>query len=324
MPGPGGGGFGGGGGRGGSFGGGGGFSGGGGRGGSFGGHHHHYHRPFGFWFWPRPYYYGYGGGFFGGFFMILLLPIIVLILASIFFVSSLINSISAISQGGIIQYDEVAFRNYTISQYNEIYEPNSEGYEDNIVIAFLTYEDNYEYNYMAIVGDHLEMQVNYMFGGNNTALGTAMHNAIPQNYSGAIHNIRFAINTMESKVNAIPASNRLICKETQQASKHEVINKTNLSISTESIEAAAASFTESTGIPISIVIDEAEDVFGKTVPASYIITLIICLIIIILAIVFIVRGIRARKYRGGGPGGYSGGRYDNNNGNSAFHNMYGP
>lgn len=313
MPGPGGGGAGGGfSGRGGGFGSGG-FRGG--SGGYHGGHHHHhYHRPFGFFFWPRPYYYGYGGGFFGGFFMMLMLPILVLILAATLFVFSAISSFSAIAEGGVIQYSEEKIYNYTLSQYDELY-AGQNGYEDNIVISFVVHEDNTSLDGYTIVGYHLDKKVNAMFGGEGTALQTAVRNWIPENYSGALENIRYTVDDMRENVNGLGLSKNVTCYETNtQISK--VINNTERSINTSIIEEATVRFTEETGIPISIVIDDAEDVFGRTIPAGDVLMVIICLIVMIIAIAFIVRGVRARRYRN---------RNGGNNGNtSSFHDTYGP
>ena len=74
------------------------------------------------------------------------------------------------------------------------------------------------------------------------------------------------------------------------------------------------------------MVEDAEDVFGRTMPASYIVSIIISLIFIGVGIFLIVRIVRMRR-GGGGRGGNSGGYYNNgygNGANSAFHNTYGP
>lgn len=338
MPGPGGGARGGGGGRGGSFGGGG-FSSGGGRGGhfggGFGGHHHHHHRPhrhFGFWFWPRPYYYGYGGGFFGGgFFAFLLLPIIAIIIAAVFLIVSMLNAFSALANGGVIQYDENKFQSYADSQYTALYS-NTDAYLDNIVIVFLTYEDNYEYNYIAWLGEHIDNNVNYKFGGNGTELGNAMNRTVAQNYGYSLTmNLSAVIEIMESEVTELGGVDHYKnnCKDNRAQNVSKVINNTSLTVIESELAYSLESFTANTGIPISLVIEEAEDVFGKTMPGEYIVTIIISLAVIGIAIYFIVKGIRSRKNGGNGQGtnGYNGYNNNNNgqnNGSSAFHNMYGP
>lgn len=327
MPGPGGGARGGGGGRGGSFGSGG-FGGGGAGGRGYGGYHHHYHRPFGFWFWPRPYYFGYGGGFFGGFFAMLLFPIIILIIAGVIFISSAVNAFSALAGGGIIQYDENKFQSYADTKYTEIY-GDTGAYLDNIVIVFLTYEDNYSYNYIAWLGEHINSNVNYKFGADGTALGNAMSNSIAENYSYSLtSNLSSVIERMEAEVDAVGSQHyRGNCHDDRSACESKFINNTALSIIGTEVQYSLESFTESTGIPISLIIEEAEAVFGRTMPASYIVSIIISLIFIGVGIFLIVRIVRMRKGGGGRGGNNSGGYYNNgygNGANSAFHNTYGP
>ncbi len=331
MPGPGGGSAGGGGGRGGSFGGGfgaGGGFGGGGRGPGFGGphhHHHHYHRPrFGFFFWPRPYYYGYGGGFFGGFFGLLFLPIIIIIVAAALLISSSISAFTALSEGGIIEYNETKMREYADDQYAAIYGDYA-GYEDNILIVFLTYENKSDCNFIAWVGNHITNDVNYMFGGNQSELGRAFGKALPADYNYALtQSLSAVVDEMAIKVNNLGAANNYKenCHDDHTNSPSKLVNYSNESIGAADLNYSLEQFTESTGIPISIVVAEAESVFGKTMPASYIFMIVISLALIGLAIYLIVRGVKARKNGGNGQGGNG---YNNNgyNNNSGFHNMYG-
>ncbi len=331
MPGPGGGargggGFGGGGfGRGGSSGG---FGGGGGRGfggGHHHGHHHHHHygpRPFGFWFWPRPYYYG--GGFFGGFFAFMLLPIIMLLIVGIVLISSIGPAITAFTEGGVVLYDEEKLQDFADSQYREIYGAST-AYEDNILIVFLTDEEYQEYAYVAWVGDHIRTDVNYMFGSNSTELGRAMNNAInTSSYKYSLDsNLAMVVEAMQNKIAALGSASHFYCSEQHVQVNSTFKNYTDLDMTAETVGTALNNFTNKTGISISLVVEDAEEVFGKTMPGRYIITLIICLIFIGVAIFLIVRGVKNRKNGNGGGGGYNGNGY-NNGGNSAFHNMYGP
>jgi len=283
---------------------------------------------FGFWFWPRPYYYGYGGGFFGGgFFGFLLLPIIAIVIAAVFLIVSMLNAFSALASGGIIQYDENKFQSYADSQYTQLY-GNTDAYLDNIVLVFLTYEDNYEYNYIAWLGEHIDNNVNYKFGGNGTELGNAMNRSIAQNYGYSLTmNLSAVIEIMEGEVTELGSGDHYKnnCNDNREQNVSKFINNTSLNVIESELDYSLESFTDSTGIPISLVIEDAEDVFGKTMPGEYIITIIISLVVIGIAIYFIVKGVKGRKNGGNGQGGngYNNG-YNNNNGGSAFHNMYGP
>ena len=328
MPGPGGGAQGGGGGRGGSFGGG--SFGGGGYGGGRGygpHHHHHYYGPrrFGFWFWPRPYYYGYGGFFGGGFFGFLLLPIIVIIIAAVFLITSMTSAFSALANGGVIEYDETKFQDFANTQYNELY-GDTDAYLDNVVLIFLTYENNYTYNYIAWLGEHIDTDINYMFGARGTELGVAMERSIAENYSYSLtSNLTAVVDTMKNKVGPSGTDGhfRENCRDDRSENESKFINNTELQIINSEIDSTLSSFTASTGIPFSIIVEDAEDVFGKTMPARYIITIIISLIFIGIAIYLIIKGIKTRRNGGNGKNSGYGNGYDANN-SSGFHNMYGP
>lgn len=338
MPGPGGGSHSGGGGsRGGGFGGGGRP---GGPGGFHGGPHgpHGPHRPprrhyHGFWFGPRPYYYGYGGGFFGGFFAFMLLPIIMLLIAAIVLFAAVGSAFSTVANGGQVEYDESTFQAFAGNQYDAIYGTSEDAYLDDIVIVFLTYEDHYEYNYIAWCGDHINENVRDLFGNNGTALGAAMNSSISETsyeYSLSM-NLASVISRMETRVASLGNTSSFIsgCHDTRANSPVKLVNKSALSMTEETVMSALTSFTATTGIPISVVIEDAEDVFGRTTPAGAIVTVIVCLAIAGVAIYLIVRGVKNRR---GGNGGNNGNGYNNggnngynnnyNNNSSSFHNMY--
>lgn len=85
------------------------------------------------------------------------------------------------------------------------------------------------------------------------------------------------------------------------------------------------SFTEETGIPLVIVVDEAEDVFGKYVPFSDIVRIVLSLIILGVAIVFIVRAVKKNKngQNGNNNNGNNNGSYNNNGYNNNGYNNNG-
>ena len=208
MAGPGGGSRGGGGGRGGfgggSFGGGsrGGF--GGGYRGGFGGHHHHGYYG---WYGRRRYYYG-GGGYLG----ILLAPIILLVIAA----SLIISSFGSLMQGGTVNYNEEVFQDYANAQYIEAF-GDSTAYEDNILIVLLVEdEEYYDYNFIAWVGDHIDRDINYMFGNEQTELGRAIRNSAihSQKYKYSLgQGLSAVIDTMTSRVMAKGLDSSFICNE---------------------------------------------------------------------------------------------------------------
>lgn len=313
MAGPGGGSRGGGGGRGGfgggSFGGGsrGGF--GGGYRGGFGGHHHHGYYG---WYGRRRYYYG-GGGCLG----ILLAPIIVLVVAT----SLIISSFGSLMQGGTVNYNEEVFQDYANAQYIEAF-GDSTAYEDNILIVLLVEdEEYYDYNFIAWVGDHIDRDINYMFGNEQTELGRAIR-------SSAIHSQKYkyslgqglsaVIDTMTSRVMAKRLDSSFICNENHIQVESKLVNNSAIAISDATVNASLEKFTEATGIPLVVVVEEQEDVFGKRMTSTDIFFVIIGLGLVAFAVVLTVKGLQERKKQKEKEGDDSTYRPNNNSNNNDF------
>ena len=277
MPGPGGGGHGGG------FGGGGSF-----RGGGFGGGYRP-PRP-GFFFMPF-----WGGGCLGALFA----PMICMVLAIVMIIGLIGGGLTTLFNGGNVVYSETKMQDYANRQYATIYDPSSATYEDNVVVVFLTNEDNQTYYSIGWVGDNLKSQVSNLFGNQNTALGNAMQSSVTtSDYRYSLgSNLAQMTEMMES---AVKKQDIGTVYRTQKAEKHEagkVYNRSNsdLQINTEIIDAALKNFTDSTDISMSIVIADAKDVFGKSLNASAILALLLCIILIVYAVVAIVRYVKRRK-----------------------------
>ena len=274
MPGPGGGG------RGGGFGGGsfggGGFGGGGYRGGGY------YYRPFGFW--------GLGGGLFSLFFM----PFILIAFAAIILFTAVFGAFGSIAEGGVTDYQERQFQDYADSEYNKAFGAST-AYEDNILLVFLTNEDADDYYCIAWVGDHIKPQVNELFGNQDTALGAAMNQSI--NMSGYWYsldsNLALAVSKMADYV-AAEGVDSFSCNEQHVQVESKLINYGNFNLSEQTVNAALADFTAETGITMSIVVNDMNEVFGVDY-SSMIWGIVLVALLVGLAIFFIVKGVRNRR-----------------------------
>ncbi len=285
-----------------------GFSGSGGRGagggfGSGGGgsyHHHHHHYGGGFFFfpWHRPYY---GGGLFS----LLFLPIIILVFALIFLVSSIVTLISVVSQGGIVIYDPVVFDNKATAAYEQYFDPKSETYEDNLLIYFSTEEGYTEYHGIGIVGNNLQREILYMFdeGG---SFEVALSNAFTaKNYDKSFDRNMYDVLT-DLKIEASELNSVFVDKPQEGAVKDPVLfvgdkNLTDFKTDAEGYTTEGYTyrglkeFTEATGINVVMIIDDAESIFGRTIPPSIIISGVISLGICIFAGVWIYKSVKASK-----------------------------
>ena len=322
MPGPGGGS------RGGGFGGGSRGGGGGFGGGYRGGPHHHGprgpRRPFFFGGWyGRPYYYG--GGLFGGLMAILLLPIILILVAAIILISVVGSAVANVSNGGVISYDEAVFQQYADDQYAAEFSSYS-NYENNLLIVFLTNEEADGYYVLAWVGDNIQTDINYMFGDETTTFGRVVQGAVNREYHAYSldSNLASVMEQMGDRIEALrlPSSFKKDKPAAERPTSH-LTNHSPLSMTEETVNEALSAFTEQTDIPVVIVVDTMENVFGKTMPVGSIITVIITLVLIGVGIWLLVRRIKESK-RGGQNGnmGGNGANYRNNYNNYNNYNGY--
>lgn len=321
MPGPGGGGHGGGGGRG--FGGGfGGGHGGGGFGGGWGHRPPPMHHGFGFW---GPRFYG-GGGCLGGLLGMLMLPIIIIMLVVVVLISTIGSAFTNVVQGGQILYDEEKMQDYADAQYAAEF-GTSGAYEDHILLVFAVEdEEYYDYAYIAWVGDHINTKINNMFGNDQTALGRAIKANVNQtNYKYSLDsNLAGVVTTMQENIEALglDSSYNSACKDTHADVTSHLTNRTeSMELTEATVNDALAAFTEATGISMVIVVDEAEDVLGKTLSFADIMTVIVCIGLLIFAIVLIVKAVK--KKNNGGGNGNNNNNYNGYNNNNNYNNGYG-
>ena len=286
--------------RGGGFGGGS-FGGGGNRGG-FGGpghrgpHHHHHH---GFYYHHYGFYRPYGFfGIGGGFVSILLMPFLFLGIATMIVIFSIFGMFGNIAQGGVTDYDEARFQEYADYEYRNAFGAStSAAYEDNILIVFLTNEEANDYYCIAWVGDHVDADINRLFGNQYTEFGTAIYENINvTNYKYSLDsNLALVVDQMADEISDLDVDKTFSCKESEHnVAKSKLINRGVYNLNSETVNAALERFTEETGITMSIVVNNMDTVLGVDY-SSMIMSIIIVLILVALSIFFIVKGVQARR-----------------------------
>ena len=288
---------------------GGGFHGGGFGGGGFrGGPYHrgprfgygYYHCPRFFGFGPR-YYYG-GGGCLGGFLGALMAPFILLMVVAVMMFGVVGSALSNAANGGIISYDEGTFQDYAEIEYNKAF-GNSDAYEDNILIVVLVNEETDYYYYIPWGGSNLDDEIYELFdvGG---AFDAAMSGSIQNYYAHSLdEDLIRLIETMTRKIDNLGLESsfkKTYSHENSPASHLE--NYTDLSMNKGTVDDALEEFTVQTDIPIVLVVEDMEDVFGKSLPTGDIVILVVLSVLGIVAIVSIVRVIKDRsKFKQGNP-----------------------
>ncbi len=233
----------------------------------------------------------------GGFMGMLMLPIILILVVVVFFFNFIGSAFTNVSSGGKIKYDEATFQEYANTQYAAEF-GSSSAYEDNLLIVFLTNEEADGYYTIAWVGDNIKTDITDMFGNEYTAFGHAVSSSVNSTYYGYSlgSNLVSVMETMTEEIDELGLESSFRTETDHSAiTTSHLTNYTELTISEETVGTALTAFTEQTGIPAVIVVDTMENVFGKTVAISDIITVVIMVALLILAIYLIVRAFRKRK-----------------------------
>ena len=140
-----------------------------------------------------------------------------------------------------------------------------------------------------------------MFGNEQTELGRAIYNAIPDYYEHSLtKDLSSIVDSMRKEVTRLGNTDNYICNEDYRAPINKLVNTSTVNVDSETVTMALNKFTQETGISISIVIDEQVDVYGKTMRAETIIYALIGVALIVLAIVLIVKIIKKNKNSSGG------------------------
>ncbi len=275
-------------------------------------HHRPPRRPF--FFWGRPYhypYYGFGGGWFFGGGIVIALLIAVIFAVTVGFVTCSATVVA--TRGGNTEtgfaYSEEQFEDYAVAQYKKCYGTNSKESEDGILLVFTVYDTYDGYEAIAIVGYHVDENINELFGNSYTAFGASVTENIGYSfykYTLSKSLVRI-VSDMKDEVLAVKSGTGYTCNDDHAALPSQVIvDSALLDLDTDPIEKDLRAFTEETGIPLSIAVVDGEKVFPKTLT-----TVLVVFGVIIVAVVVVII-VRKRKKEeedlrnGTGPDSYKG------------------
>lgn len=293
--------------RGGGFGGGGGGFGGGSRGGGFGGGYHHrphfgyYHRPRFFGFGPR-YYYG-GGGCLGGFLGALMAPLVLLLVVGVMMFAMVGSTVTTVMNGGTIISDEETLQAFADKEYNKAF-GNSDATEDNILIVVLIDEERKGYDYIPWSGSNLRQEIYDLFDV-GADFDYAVKGSIQNYYAYSLdEDLARVMQTMTRKITNLGLDSSFNNEDNDHTNspKSHLVNYTDLEMTEKTVNEALENFTAETGIPVVIVVQDLETVYGKTLPTGDILVLLILAALAIAAVVTIVRTVKNRsKFKQGNP-----------------------
>lgn len=249
---------------------------------------------------------------------ILFAPIIILLVVGILLFGIIGSAISNVANGGIISYDEQVFQQYADKRYAEEFSASS-AYEDNLLIVFLANEEADGYYAIAWVGDNIRGEINEMFGDETTAFGYTMRGSINSEYYAYSldSNLASVMEKMTAKITALglTSSFRSQSDRSRTVASH-MTNHTELPLAQTVVDGSCQSFTEATGIPVVIVVDTMENVFGKTLPMSDIFIVLVLVAVAVVAIVIIIKRVKNNRNNGGNDNNNNannGGNYNRNN-----------
>jgi hypothetical protein len=222
--------------------------------------------------------------------------------AALFIFSVFGSAFGAIASGGQVMYDNKEFESYAMEHYYAEFGETGDSFEDNLLIAFMTDEERGGYYTIAIIGDNVKYEISDMFGNEYTEFGRAMLNSIdPDDYTYSLsRGLDSAVRRMASAVEAKNLGSNFYEEYSHEDSpKSHVVNNSDLSVNETTVNRALEDFTERTDIPVVIVIDSMEEVFGKGFTAEDIFSIIIAVALIALAVVIIVKSVKnAKKQKG--------------------------
>lgn len=188
----------------------------------------------------------------------ILVPILIVIFLIVFVFSSLTGNLTWDN------YNEDVFQDYANDKYFQ-YFGNVADTEDQLLIVFLTYEDNYQFNYIAWSGDHITSQIDDMLGNEYTTLGRLMNNNIAEDYKYSLgKNLAQVMEDLTAQIKALEleSSFRDSCKGDHQNADGQFVNNTTLSISSTTVETALNDFAAATGISVVLLVEDSTVVFG--------------------------------------------------------------
>lgn len=227
---------------------------------------------------------------------IVLFPLLIAIICFSLFFVYLSPTIDTIKDGGYINYSDNGFIKYRDAQYKKYFGASS-AKEDNILLIFLTTENYNRYYCLAEVGDNVNSDISVFFGGENSVFGKIVKETVPkENHKFSIDtSLATIVNHMTNKVNNLNLESSF--KESSDKSSltpSQFVNYTSLSISRETVNASIEDFTDATDIPMVIVVDTAEAVFGKTMPTKDIFFLVALVLVGGFCIFIIIKKVVAR------------------------------
>ena len=168
-----------------------------------------------------------------------------------------------------------------------------------------------------IEGNNIHSQISNMFGNEYTVFGRAVQNYVnAELYTYSLSsNLASVMETMTLQVTSLGLESSFRTEQSHATvTESHLTNHSALALDHGTVNASLKAFTEATDIPVVIVVDTMENVFGKSIALADVLVVLFMIALIAFIIYFIYKTIRSRK---NGPQGGN-----NNSGNNGYNNGY--
>ena len=159
-------------------------------------------------------------------------------------------------------YDEATIQDYANIKYQKYFGDTS-AVEDNILLVLLTNEACDGYYTIAWVGDNIDYRINDMFG-EYTEYGTYLNMHIDEYFAYSLDtDLVQVIKEMTNSITDLGLEYSFNYEsDRSNLAEPKFVNQTSMDLTPEVVNSALEEFTGKTGIPMVIVVDSAESVFG--------------------------------------------------------------
>ena len=160
-----------------------------------------------------------------------------------------------------VTYNESKLSEFAECQY-ELAFHDSGCYEDNLLLAFLVYDNRSDYSYMTWVGDHITAETFALLGGNESLLGQTLEVEIAYGYQSTLTaDLEHTLDALAAGILEASPNGSIICSEEPGDGMSHLINHSEIALHESRLNNALTEFTDHTGIPIVLVVEDAKDVF---------------------------------------------------------------
>ena len=216
---------------------------------------------------------------------IVLFPLLLTIFATVIFFVYLSPTVQTIREGGKTNYSDQVADFYRTEAYDDEFGDTS-AKEDNLLIVYLVDADGKQFYCMSKLGSNVSDSVVKLFGNAESEFGKIVTGSMDEVFKNTMaSNLTVIIDGMTDKVEALKLSSSFKAEsDKSDLAESKLVNKSSLNVSADSVNASLEAFTEETGIPAVIVIDDIEAVFEKRMPVGDIALLVILVIVAVISI----------------------------------------